>query len=191
MLASNTLKINEIFRSFQGEGLNAGREAVFVRFSGCNRSCSFCDTEHESFREMTVNEIIDEIFALWREPDYVIFTGGEPTIQAYEDLYDSLRDDGGIEIAIESNGMKKLNRPFDWITISPKDLQAEHDWGEELKIVYTGKEDPSEYYRVYPNFNYYFLQPCSNRNIPETLEAIRKNKGWRLSLQWQKLINIK
>ena len=73
------LRVNDIFYSLQGEGHNVGRAAVFIRFAGCNLRCPFCDTEFESFREMTADEIIEAIAPF--ESRFVVLTGGEPTLR--------------------------------------------------------------------------------------------------------------
>ena len=70
------MRINEIFYSIQGEGHFAGTPAVFVRFSGCNLACVFCDTKHQSFTEMTEDEIIAKVSQY--PTHHVVITGGEP-----------------------------------------------------------------------------------------------------------------
>ena len=68
------LKINEIFYSLQGEGYFAGVPAVFVRFSGCNLSCSFCDTNHGSHTIMTEEQVVEEISKY--PTRHIVITGG-------------------------------------------------------------------------------------------------------------------
>ena len=77
---ADTYKINEIFCSMQGEGTRVGQWVVFVRFSGCNLNCCFCDTEHEDYREMTGQEIMEEVYSFGDNLP-VVFTGGEPLLQ--------------------------------------------------------------------------------------------------------------
>ena len=76
-------KVNEIFYSVQAEGFNVGRPAVFVRFSGCNLKCQWCDTKHKTFRIMSADEILKKIMCITPlHPNImVVFTGGEPTLQ--------------------------------------------------------------------------------------------------------------
>ena len=81
-------RVNDIFYSLQGEGRNTGRAAVFVRFSGCNLRCLFCDTDFSAFREMTADEIIREISEY--PARFVVLTGGEPTLQVTDDFVDQL-----------------------------------------------------------------------------------------------------
>ena len=135
-----TYRINEIFYSLQGEGCHTGRAAVFVRFSGCNLKCPFCDTDFKAYREMTVDDIIaavsewracgfvvlemtvDDIIAAvseWRACGFVVLTGGEPSLQVDESLIEALHHEG-FYIAIETNGTCPLPSAIDWVTLSPK-----------------------------------------------------------------------
>ena len=72
-------RVNDIFYSLQGEGHNTGRAAVFIRFAGCNLRCSFCDTEFDTYREMTAEEIVASISTY--SARFTVLTGGEPTLQ--------------------------------------------------------------------------------------------------------------
>ena len=76
-----TYRINNIFYSLKGEGRHTGRAAVFIRFSGCNLRCPFCDTDFDSFRLMTADEIIDAIVP-WLHCGFVVLTGGEPSLHS-------------------------------------------------------------------------------------------------------------
>ena len=75
-------RINDIFYSLQGEGRNTGRAAIFIRFAGCNLRCSFCDTQFNEYREMTDEQILNEIAQY--PSRFVVLTGGEPTLQVDE-----------------------------------------------------------------------------------------------------------
>ena len=111
------MRVNDIFYSLQGEGRNTGRAAVFVRFSGCNLRCSFCDTDFSSFREMTSDEIIKEISQY--PARFVVLTGGEPTLQVTAAFVNQLHE-AGFEVAIETNGTLPIPENIDWVTVSPK-----------------------------------------------------------------------
>lgn len=111
------LKIDEIFKSIQGEGFNFGKEFLFVRFTGCNYDCSWCDQPTKTNYEMTEEELITEIRKY--DVNSVLFTGGEPTLQLTESLVKKLKDQG-YYIAIETNGSNKLPNGIDYITVSPK-----------------------------------------------------------------------
>ena len=113
-----TFRVNEIFYSLQGEGRNTGRAAVFVRFAGCNLRCPFCDTEFDTFREMTAEEIVATISQY--PARFVVLTGGEPTLQVDEAFVDLLHQHG-YEVAMESNGTRPAPNNLDWLTVSPKE----------------------------------------------------------------------
>jgi 7-carboxy-7-deazaguanine synthase len=101
---SNTLRINEVFYSIQGEGTRAGRSCVFVRLAGCHLRCAYCDTEY-AFKEGTTREIDDIIEEVCGHPtSFVEITGGEPLLQAR--AHDLMRRlcDMGKTVAIETSG---------------------------------------------------------------------------------------
>lgn len=179
-------KINEIFVSLQGEGFHTGTASVFVRFSGCNLACPFCDTRHQNFEEMSDEEIaqkVSETPAQW-----VILTGGEPSLQATEHLVDLLHQHGK-KVAIETNGTHDLPKNLDWITLSPKEgSRVVLSKANEVKVVYTGQD--VEVWREKINAENYFLQPCSCKNTKEVVNYILQHPNWRLSLQTHKYIGI-
>ena len=121
-LRMKTFRVNDIFYSLQGEGHNTGRAAVFIRFAGCNLRCSFCDTEFDSYREMTSEEIIAAIASY--PARFVVLTGGEPTLQVDEAFVDQLHHHG-YEVAMESNGTRPAPRNLDWLTVSPKEIKGQ------------------------------------------------------------------
>lgn len=178
-------KINEIFYSLQGEGFHTGTPAVFVRFSGCNLKCSFCDTRHEEGVLMSDEEILAEV---QKYPAHmVILTGGEPSLWIDEDFI-ALLHRSGKYVCIETNGTHPLPAGIDWVTCSPKrggKLQLESM--DEVKVVYEGQD--LTLYEQLPA-RYFFLQPCSCQNTSETVACVMAHPGWRLSLQTHKLINI-
>ena len=110
-------RINDIFYSLQGEGHNTGRAAVFIRFAGCNLRCSFCDTEFDTYREMSDEQILEAISQY--PARFVVLTGGEPTLQVDEAFVELLHQHG-YEVAMESNGTRPAPRNLDWLTVSPK-----------------------------------------------------------------------
>ena len=135
------MKVLEIFKSIQGEGRNMGRACAFVRTQGCNLSCPWCDTKESwgngSAKEMTPKEIGDAIAALG--VDFVVITGGEPTIQP--DLQDVVRELHliGVRVAIETNGTNPVCSGVDWVACSPKPQSgyAINCCADELKFVVT------------------------------------------------------
>ena len=97
MTSMHTYRVNDIFYSLQGEGHNAGRAAVFVRLSGCNLACPFCDTDFTSYETLTAAEIVGRVQALVPAGSVrpmVVLTGGEPTLQADEALVRAFHDAG-------------------------------------------------------------------------------------------------
>ena len=131
-------RVNDIFYSLQGEGRNTGRAAVFIRFAGCNMKCSFCDTEFNSFTEMTADEIVKAIADY--PARFVVLTGGEPTLQVGEDFIDLLHAHG-YEVAMESNGTLPAPKNLDWLTVSPKGKSISSvRQPDEIKIVFESEE---------------------------------------------------
>ena len=183
-------KINEIFYSIQGEGFWTGSPAIFVRFSGCNRKCDFCDTKHESHESMSIEEIVDKV-EVFNVLVPVIFTGGEPLLQMNDEmtrLILSLKS-RGFAVHIETNGTimpTKLIQHICWITVSPKE-NAILFQGNELKLVYQN-QSLDEYEEM--DFSNFYLQPKSMENVLETVEMCKRRPKWKLSLQTQKLIDI-
>ena len=112
-------KINEIFYSLQGEGHNTGTPAVFIRFSGCNLQCSFCDTDHTYGTQMSDEQIIAEV-KRYPQAQLIVLTGGEPSLFIDSDFITVLKHVTGATIAIETNGTNPLPPEIDWVTLSPK-----------------------------------------------------------------------
>lgn len=178
-------KINEIFYSLQGEGYYTGVPSVFIRFSGCNLKCSFCDTQHDTGSVMSDEQIIEQINAY--PANQVVLTGGEPSLWIDQDFIDKLHK-AGKYICIETNGTTKLPEKIDWITCSPKEGgKVCLTRIDELKLVFTGT-DPSVWLQT--PAKHYFLQPCSGQNTEEVITYILEHPQWRLSLQTHKLIHI-
>ena len=166
-------KINEIFYSLQGEGYHTGTPAIFVRFSGCNLKCDFCDTQHEEGKMMTDDEII---------------TGGEPSLWIDDELIDRLHQ-AGKYVTIETNGTRPLPATIDWVTCSPKQgAKLAIDRMDEVKVVYEGQD--ISIFELLPA-EHFFLQPCSCNNTASTVDCVMRHPKWRLSLQTHKLIDIR
>lgn len=194
-------KINEIFYSLQGEGFHAGTPAVFVRFSGCNLRCSFCDTQHQEGQMMSVQEIVEEVNKYPLAP-LVVLTGGEPSLFIDETFVAELKQKMGKKIAIETNGTQLLPNNLDWVTLSPKSAFEGGDlepcvltYCDELKVIYLG-QDLTQYDGV--EAKHRFLQPCfcedetqRKTNMKACVEAVMQNPGWRLSLQIHRVLSIR
>ena len=117
-------RVNEIFYSLQGEGRHTGRAAVFVRFSGCNLRCPFCDTDFAAYKPMAIADIMNAI-SPWSECGFVVLTGGEPSLQVDDALVEELHR-AGFYVAVETNGTHALPDSVDWVTWSPKDGFNDH-----------------------------------------------------------------
>ena len=193
-------KINEIFYSLQGEGFYTGTPAIFVRFSGCNLRCAFCDTQHQTGKMMSLQEIVDEINK-YPNALLVVLTGGEPSLFIDESFVTELKQKTGKTITIETNGTRPLPANIDWVTLSPK---TAFDGGgaepcvltrcDELKVIYLG-QDLKQYDAI--EVKYRFLQPCfveneeqRKANMQACVETVKTYPNWRLSLQIHRVLNI-
>lgn len=191
-----TLRVNEIFYSIQGEGARAGEPSIFIRLSGCDLACGFCDTEFASGKTLTLDEIREHIIA-W-PCRWIVWTGGEPMLQLNEEVIAHFHA-YGFHQAIESNGNHKIPRSLDWIVVSPK--VAEHvikrnfpDGVDELRYVrhsgHTTVPEPAV------KAQRYYLSPIFDGNTPNAenvkhcLELCKANPQWRLSLQLHKLLRV-
>jgi len=191
--------INEIFYSLQGEGFHVGRPAVFVRFSGCNLRCPFCDTDYRAFTMMSDEDIVREASAF--PSHFVVLTGGEPSLFVTDDLVAKLHD-AGFYVAVETNGTHALptHDTIDWVTLSPKDAFCPHAHVvltkvDEVKVVFANG-NPEAYLRI--PAAHYFLQPCdvgdaerNAENVKACVAYCKAHPQWRLSLQVHKLLGIR
>lgn len=171
----NELYINEEFYSVQGEGLHTGVPMYFVRLQGCTVGCYFCDTKYtwreDKTKKQSISDILDRIIDSGTR--WVCITGGEPYEQDFYRLADAC-EFYGIKVHIETSGTNFIQVPYNWITLSPKDLFSkkktlEHfkHISDEFKVVVTKKDD-IEYYVQ----NYYSY--CS-RNKPLIFQAVDNN----------------
>ena len=192
------MKVNEIFYSLQGEGYHSGEAAVFVRLSGCNLRCPFCDTQHESGTEMDEADIVEAV-KQW-PARLVVITGGEPSLQLTATLVDALHAEGKY-VAVETNGTHPLPENVDWITLSPKnayvdDAEVVLPHADEIKVVYDGEHEPQDCPGIQAAHR--SLQPLDTgdaaRNAAITaaaVEYVKSHPQWRLSLQIHKILNIR
>jgi 7-carboxy-7-deazaguanine synthase len=209
--------VKEIFLTLQGEGVHAGRRAVFVRFAGCNlwsglerdratAICQFCDTDFVGLdgegggRFKTASDLATAAAATWgdeRESRFVVLTGGEPMLQVDEALIDALHAEGFF-VAIESNGTLAVPRTIDWICISPK-AQSEtvQRSGDELKLVWP--QDGSDWQQMEGwSFANLLLQPkdaiadpaASQAHLEQAIAFVQAHPKWRLSLQNHKILGL-
>lgn len=196
-------KVNEIFYSLQGEGFWTGTPMVFVRLSGCNLLCPFCDTDHLAFTEMEADAIVDAVRSCGGPCNRICLTGGEPTLQADAALMDAFHS-AGYTVHMETNGTHAVPAGVDWVTLSPKnqvpglkgDGTVVLKKADEVKLVFAPGVDPAAW-ASFPA-TWHFLQPCDvadpvrNREILRlTVEYIQLHPSWRLSLQTHKLLSIR
>ena len=205
LIQSNNLELKypivEIFYSIQGEGYHSGIPSIFIRFGGCNLRCPWCDTNFDIWEDMSLGEIVNKLSKF--DCDRIIFTGGEPALQDLETLSNCLKPLGYF-LSIETNGTIIIPPGIiDWICVSPKDqeyadVKIRQQSGDELKVVYLGQ--PLEMYdELREGFDYHLLQPCydenkdvewNGNNFKSTVEAVKNNPGWHLSLQTHKWIGV-
>ncbi|MDA0892207.1 MAG: 7-carboxy-7-deazaguanine synthase [Proteobacteria bacterium] len=211
-----TYSVKEIFYTLQGEGAQAGRPAVFCRFTGCNlwsglerdrqtATCNFCDTDFVGTdgegggKFATPAALVESIVACWparlntSAAPYVVFTGGEPLLQLDTRLIEALHEKG-FEIAVETNGTLEAPPGIDWICVSPKaTAPVTLSSGNELKLVYPQPSVmPDRFSHL--QFDYYFLQPMDGPAVKEntqaTIDYCKSNPQWRLSIQMHKLVGL-
>lgn len=182
-------RINEIFYSLQGEGFWCGTPMIFVRFSGCNLACPFCDTDHSLKLQLTAAALLEMVRDCGGPCRRICLTGGEPALQL-DDALVRLLHSAGYSLHIETNGSRALPEGLDWITVSPKEgSEAVLPRADELKLVYTTGCEPA----LWEHFpaTWRFLQPCSMQNTSEVISYIQSHPLWRLSLQTHKYLEIR
>jgi 7-carboxy-7-deazaguanine synthase (Cx14CxxC type) len=213
---SRAYTVKEIFYTLQGEGANAGRAAVFLRFSGCNlwsgreedretATCTFCDTDFvgtgpDGGKFADAPTLARAVVTRWPWSQMrgarplVVCTGGEPLLQLDDDLVAALHD-AGFEIAIETNGTQAAPRGIDWICVSPKaEAPLALTAGNELKLVFPQSTAmPDRFEQL--DFRYFYLQPMDGpereHNTQLAVEYCLAHPRWRLSMQTHKVLGLR
>ena len=204
--------VKEIYYTLQGEGANAGRPAVLLRFAGCNlwsgreqdratAQCDFCDTDFVGTdgpgggRFDSSEALARAVSAAWpgSARRFVVCTGGEPLLQLDEPLTAALHR-AGFEIAIETNGTLLPPAGVDWVCVSPKaGVELVLRRGDELKLVFPQDGIAPESLEGL-DFRHWFLQPMDGphraRNTELAVRYCLAHPRWRLSLQTHKLVGI-
>ena len=191
------LKVKEIFYSLQGEGGRQGAASIFVRLSGCNLKCNFCDTDFSGGDEMTYWQILLQISQY--PCKWIVWTGGEPTLQLTDECLMFFKQ-AGFRQAIESNGYNRLSELLDYTVVSPKGItdyaKIINPKVDEIRLP-VRKNDVIPPIESLPEAEYYFLSPVFTANPTETkanidycVKKIKQNSQWRLSLQMHKWIGI-
>jgi len=188
-------RINEIFYSIQGEGEFAGTPAVFVRFSGCNLKCPWCDTDHSHGEEMTCDELEDAVRKLLADRDgaIIVLTGGEPALQLHDD--EPLFHGFARFVCIETNGTQPVPDWIDWVTVSPKnELSPIVPRPNELKFIFIPKHIP--YILSMQDAGCVkYIQPLARKdgssNLPEAIDFVLAHPRFKLSVQLHKMIGVR
>jgi 7-carboxy-7-deazaguanine synthase len=207
--------VKEIYYTLQGEGANAGRPAVFLRFAGCNlwsgreadragAVCRFCDTDFLGTdgsgggKFDTAEALAATVATAWpgsgTEGRFAVLTGGEPLLQLDSVLVAALRK-RGFALAVETNGTLPSPSSELWLTVSPKaGAPLKLTRGDELKLVFPQPgAEPERYEKL--AFRHFFLQPMDGpqkaRNTQLAIEYCLAHPNWRLSLQTHKLVGIR
>jgi 7-carboxy-7-deazaguanine synthase (Cx14CxxC type) len=203
--------VKEAFLTLQGEGMQTGRRAVFLRFSGCNlwsgreqdrasADCDFCDTDFvgmdgENGGRYDCEPLSAMIASLWGDASdrLVVITGGEPLLQLDRELIDALHR-RGFRIAVETNGTIAAPPGIDWLCVSPKGrAQVVQRKGNELKLVWPQQGvDPTVLSDW--DFDHFLIQPKDGPEVEQSVAAaiafVMANPRWKLSLQTHKLLGL-
>lgn len=198
------LKVNEIFNSIDGEGRRAGELTSFIRLTGCNLRCTYCDsryTFHEG-EEMEIEDIVKKV-----SYKNVTLTGGEPLFQDVHDLLDGLTEH---DVNIETNGsiliIPYMRHKNTWFTIDykcgcsgmSKHMLEENFWAlraqDVLKFVVGSQDDLEQAHSVYSVYNpkaQVYISPVFGKIEPRDIVAYMKQhnlQDWRIQLQLHKFI---
>lgn len=206
--------VKEMFLTLQGEGVNAGRRAVFVRFAGCNlwsgreqdratATCRFCDTQFVGTDGMGGGKFADATALVaavsdhWGEglaERFVVLTGGEPMLQVDDALVDTLHA-AGFTIAIETNGTIAAHPGIDWICVSPKaGSEVVQRSGDELKLVWPQPGSDVAAIETW-DFTHFLVQPMDDAarfdNEAAAIDFVLARPRWRLTLQAHKTLGLR
>lgn len=206
--------VKEAFLTLQGEGMQSGSRAVFLRFAGCNlwsgreedragAQCNFCDTDFVGtdgpgggkFKKPA--ELAEHVATLWgdgEEGRLVVITGGEPMLQLDDALVEALHA-RGFRIAVESNGTLLATAGIDWLCVSPKSgTDVVQRSGDELKLVWPQDNVDLDELEGW-DFRHFLIQPmdCSDKQaaVDASIALVMERPRWRLSLQAHKAIGLK
>lgn len=206
--------VKEMFLTLQGEGVRAGRRAVFIRFAGCNlwsgreqdragAICTFCDTNFVGTDGAGGGKFADALslaaaaVAFWGEGEewrYAVLTGGEPMLQVDDALIHALHA-RGFEIAIETNGTLPVHPGIDWVCVSPKaGSTVVQNSGDELKLVWPQPGSDIAAMEGW-SFIHHLIQPLDDTNAQDNAQAcidfVLTHPRWRMSVQTHKVLGLR
>ena len=209
-----TYSVKEMFLTLQGEGMQAGRRAVFLRFAGCNlwsgreadratAVCRFCDTDFVGMdgagggKFADAAAVVAAVEGFWgsdRALRYIVLTGGEPMLQVDDALVDALHA-AGFEIAIETNGTLPVHPGIDWVCVSPKaGSDVVQTSGNELKLIWPQAGSDYEAMEGW-TFDHWLIQPLDDpraaANIDAAIAFVMNRPQWRLTLQAHKTLGLR
>ena len=207
-MPSTKYPVNETFYSLKGEGRWTGTPMFFIRLSGCNRNCDFCDTNHKPFEERTVRDLLEE--ARTYPTKRIVITGGEPLIHNLEPLVETLSM-AGYYLHLESNGDLQAKEHFFWKAVSPKDLDFDPmavRAANEVKVLagspnwrviasfVSVQASPSAYLYIMPLAKPFEQEQRSpddliEENILEAITYCKQHPKFSLCMQLHKLLRIK
>lgn len=200
-MTTDKIPIMEMFYTIQGEGFHTGRAAYFIRTGGCDVGCVWCDVKESwdanAHPPLSMEEIVSEV--LKSKTDFVVITGGEPTMYDLTALTAALKKIG-IEIAIETSGAYPIQGHFDWICLSPKKfkmpLETNYKLANELKMIIFNKSDfdwADELKNKVTKTCKLYVQTewdKSEKMLPLIINYVKDNWEWKISLQTHKFLNI-
>lgn len=192
--------VNEIFSSIDGEGIRTGYLTTFIRFNGCNLSCTYCDTDYAQCvlePNMTLQEIMDKVRSFTN--NRITITGGEPLLQKnISKLIENLSF-AGYEVNIETNGSIKLPQccalPGVFVTMDWKcPSSGQHSKMNEdnlnhlystdvLKFVVGTEEDLQECLRIYDMSLdvYFYISPVFGKMQPKRIVEFMKENDMQFA----------
>jgi organic radical activating enzyme len=200
-MTTDKIPIMEMFYTIQGEGFHTGRAAYFIRTGGCDVGCVWCDVKESwdalAHPPLSVQEIVNEVIK--SKTDFVVITGGEPTMYDLTLLTTALKKIG-IEIALETSGAYPIRGNFDWICLSPKKfkmpLETNYKLANELKMIIFNKSDfdwAEELKNKVTKTCKLYVQTewdKSEKMLPLIINYVKDNWEWKISLQTHKYLNI-
>ncbi|WP_027418350.1 7-carboxy-7-deazaguanine synthase QueE [Crocinitomix catalasitica] len=198
---TKSIPLMEAFYTIQGEGFHSGRAAYFIRTAGCDVGCVWCDVkdswDKDAHPEVEIQTIVEQVKA--SKTDFVVITGGEPTMYDLTALTKALKD-AGMEIAIETSGAYPITGQIDWICLSPKKfkmpLAENYQKAHELKMIIFNRHDfkwSEELKDKVSDDCKLFLQTewdQSEKMLPLIIDYVKDNSEWNISLQTHKYLNI-